>query len=88
MFLMQQQTFLSNLFYHNELLGRQKQGIIWGPVCFNCFRPPGATHSLHSSLAPSTPPISEAFLSSLCLVWSALSPGRRWNKYLTSLEEL
>lgn len=25
-------------------------------------------------------------LSSLCLFWSALSPGKHWNKYLVSLE--
>lgn len=38
-----------------NFLARQKQGVSREPVCFNCFRPPGDTHSLHSTLAPSTP---------------------------------
>lgn len=50
----------NHLFYHNELLGESKTTFSWGPVCFNYCRPPGATHSLHSSLTPSTQPVPQA----------------------------
>lgn len=68
--------------------GRQKQVVSWGPVCFNSFKPPGATHSLHSSLLLQHIPCLRPPLTSPCLFWSCRSPGRHWNKYVPSLEEL
>lgn len=78
----------STSFYRNELLKRHKQGINWGPVCLDCFRPPGATHSLHSSLSLLHLLSLRPFLSTLRLLWSAVSLDRHWNKYLVSPEDL
>lgn len=67
---------------------RQKQAVSLGPVCFNYFRAPGATHSLHSSLLLQHIPCLRPPLTSPCLFWSSRSPGRHWKKYVASLEEL